>query len=234
MIDPKTILDQFLGAKIPGTENSVRGTAQKAGNLAKDNPMATGLLAAVLLGTGTGRALTGSALRLGGLAAVAGLGYQAWNNYRNGRAPAESEVAPDAEHELLPPPLDSGFSPQASQIDDGFALALIRVMIGAAKADGHIDEQERARIHDKLMLSGIDADAVAFLEVELNKPIDIGEVVGAAKTEAEKVELYTAARLAIEPDSRAERGFLDLLAGRLDLDEGLVEHIEATVSAVKA
>jgi uncharacterized membrane protein YebE (DUF533 family) len=48
------------------------------------------------------------------------------------------------------------------------------------------------------------------------------------------VELYTASRLTIEPDSRAERGYLDLLAGRLGLPDALVDHIEATVSAAKA
>ena len=36
------------------------------------------------------------------------------------------------------------------------------------------------------------------------------------------------------PDSRAERGYLDLLAGRLQLPDALVDHIEATVSAAKA
>jgi len=47
------------------------------------------------------------------------------------------------------------------------------------------------------------------------------------------VELYTASRLTIEPDSRAERGYLDLLAGRLGLPDALVDHIEATVSSAK-
>ena len=46
--------------------------------------------------------------------------------------------------------------------------------------------------------------------------------------------MFTAARLAIEPDTRAERGYLDLLAGRLGLPDDLVDHIEATVSAAKA
>lgn len=235
MIDPKIVLDQFLGTNIPGTNKTVSGTAQKAGQLAKDNPVATGLLAAVLLGTGAGRALTGAALRMGGLAVVAGLGYRAWKNHRDGHAPTESEVRPDiGEHGMLPPPLDSGFSPLPSQIDDAFALALIRVMIGAAKADGHIDDQERGRIHDKLMLSGIGDHGVKFIEDELSRPVDINELVAVAVSEAQRVELYTAARLAIEPDSRAERGFLDLLAGRLELDEVLVDHIEATVSAAKA
>ncbi|MGH6806120.1 MAG: DUF533 domain-containing protein, partial [Ensifer adhaerens] len=42
-----------------------------------------------------------------------------------------------------------------------------------------------------------------------------------------------ASRLAIEPESRAERGYLDLLAGRLGLPDALVDHIEATVSSAK-
>jgi uncharacterized membrane protein YebE (DUF533 family) len=45
------------------------------------------------------------------------------------------------------------------------------------------------------------------------------------------VELYTASRLAIDADTRAERGYLDLLAGRLGLADQLVDHIEATVTS---
>ncbi|TIQ53563.1 MAG: DUF533 domain-containing protein, partial [Mesorhizobium sp.] len=40
-------------------------------------------------------------------------------------------------------------------------------------------------------------------------------------------------RLTIDPDTRAERGYLDLLAGRLGLPDALVDHVEATVSAAK-
>ena len=69
----------------------------------------------------------------------------------------------------------------------------------------------------------------------LEKPTDLDELVGSATTDAQKIELYTASRLTIAPDSRAERGYLDLLAGRLQLPDALVEHVEATVSqATKA
>ena len=51
--------------------------------------------------------------------------------------------------------------------------------------------------------------------------------------EEQKVELYTATRLTIDPDTRAERGYLDLLAGRLGLPDALLDHIDATVSAAK-
>ncbi|RWF15827.1 MAG: DUF533 domain-containing protein, partial [Mesorhizobium sp.] len=40
-------------------------------------------------------------------------------------------------------------------------------------------------------------------------------------------------RLTIDPDTRTERGYLDLLAGRLGLPDALVDHVEATVAAAK-
>lgn len=231
MFDPKALLDQFLGSNIPGTEGTVRDKASQATQLAKNNPLATGAIAAVLLGTGTGRALGGSALKLGGMAAIAGLGYQAWKNYQAGNSPSGGGTSADPE--LLPPPANSEFSVEPAAVKNDFMLSLIRVMIAAARADGHVDDSERARIHDKLALSGLGQDAIAFLEDELSKPVDIDAIVAAASSEAEKVEMFTAARLAIEPDSRAERGFLDLLAGRLGLADALVDHIEATVAAAK-
>lgn len=231
MLDPKKMLDDLLGSKIPGTESTVGEKAAQAKQLAKDNPLAAGALVAVLLGTGTGRKLTGTAIKLGGLAAIGGLAYNAYQNYRNGGQP---EQATTKEPELLPPPADTDFHPaQAPQGEAEFTLALVRAMIAAAKADGHIDEEERGRIADRLAVSGIGTDAEQFILQELQAPLDLDELVASATTEAQRVELYTASRLAIDPDSRAERGYLDLLAGRLQLPDQLVDHIEATVSGAK-
>ncbi|TIU84185.1 MAG: DUF533 domain-containing protein, partial [Mesorhizobium sp.] len=130
----------------------------------------------------------------------------AYQNYKAGNVPAQEPVA--GEPELLPPPKDTAFHPsQAPQGEAEFTLTLVRAMISAAKADGHVDDEERQKIADKLKLAGIDA---------------------------QKVELYTASRLTIDPDTRTERGYLDLLAGRLGLPDALVDHVEATVSAAKA
>ncbi|MEZ5812712.1 MAG: tellurite resistance TerB family protein [Rhizobiaceae bacterium] len=232
MIDPKKLLDDLLGSKVPGMDSTVRETAGKAGQLARDNPIATGAIALALLGTGPGRAITGSALKIGGLAAVAGLAYKAYQNYQQGGdAPDERKTL---DGEILPPPENTSFHPShAPQGEAEFALTLIRAMIAAAHADGHVDDAERGRIADRLRLAGIDDEAGAFLRHELENPIDVGDLAAAAATDAQKVELYTASRLAIEPDSRAERGYLDLLAGRLKLPEALVDHIEATVSEAR-
>jgi len=232
MFDPKKLLDDLLGSKIPGTESTVRDKAGQATQLAKDNPLATGALVAVLLGTGAGRKVTGSAVKLGGLAAVAGLAYKAYQNYQAGQQPGNTPA--QGEPVLLPPPSDDAFNPaQAPQGEAEFSLSLVRAMIAAAKADGHIDDDEKKKIGDRLALAGLGPEAEAFLREELEKPLDLDELVSLAQTEAQRVELYTASRLTIDPNTRAERGYLDLLAGRLQLPDALVDHIEATVSAAK-
>ncbi|MGL3607014.1 tellurite resistance TerB family protein [Rhizobium sp. G187] len=229
MFDAKKLLDQFLGSQMPGSTGSVGQKGSDLLGLAKANPWKTGALATVLLGTKTGRSLGGNALKLGGLAVIAGLGYQAYKNYKSGQPVEPNQALP----ELLPPPSDSPFSTEPAAISNDFALSLVRAMIAAAKADGHIDAEERGRIMDKVHLSGLGAEAEAFIEAELAKPADLDALVAAAKTEEQKVEIYTASRLTIEPDTRTERGYLDMLAGRLGLADALVDHIEATVASAK-
>ena len=109
-------------------------------------------------------------------------------------------------------------------------------MIAAAKADGHIDAAERGRDHGQgpSVRSRCGSGSLPRKAELTSAPTDLDALVkAAALTEEQKVELYTASRLAVEPDSRAERGYLDLLAGRLGLADGLVDHIEATVSSAQ-
>ena len=234
MIDARKLLDQFLGSQVPGVQGTVRDRATQAINLARDNPMATSAIAGVLLGTKTGRQVAGNALALGGLAAIAGLGYQAYKNYRDGNQPQPApQSTPQAEPQFLPPPTDSGFSTSPAVASNDFTLSLVRAMIAAARADGHIDDTERQRILGKVQEAGVGAEAEAFFQRELANPVDLDAIVASAKTEEQRVQVYTASRLAIEPDSRAERGYLDLLAGRLGLADALVDHIEATVAGAK-
>ncbi|MFB2562862.1 tellurite resistance TerB family protein [Rhizobium sp. IMFF44] len=234
MIDARKLLDQFLGSQVPGVQGTVRDRATQAINLARDNPMATSAIAGVLLGTKSGRQIAGNALTLGGLAAIAGLGYQAYKNYRDGNQPQPApQSAPQAEPQFLPPPTDSGFSTSPAVASNDFALSLVRAMIAAARADGHIDDSERQRILGKVQEAGVGSEAEAFFQRELANPVDLDAIVASAKTEEQRVQVYTASRLAIEPDSRAERGYLDLLAGRLGLADALVDHIEATVAGAK-
>ena len=165
MFDPKKLLDDLLGSKIPGTESTVRDKAGQAAQMAKDNPLAAGALVAVLLGTGTGRKVTGSAVKLGGLAAIARPRLQGLPELPE-RQPARRRPAgagQQGEPELLPPPSNTEFDPsQAPQGEAEFSLALVRAMIAAAKADGHIDDAEKKKIGDRMTLAGIGPEAASI------------------------------------------------------------------------
>ena len=230
MFDAKKLLDQFLGPQMSGKSGGMLGKAGQFGDIAKNNPLKTAGIAAAILGTKTGRKLAGNVATVGGIAAIAGLGYLAYKNYQSGQAP---QTAAQKEPEILPPPAASPFSLQSPSLTNDFALTLIRAMIAAAKADGHIDAAERSNIMDKVHAVDLGAEAEAFIANELANPVDIDDLVAAARTEEQKVELYTATRLTIDPDTRAERGYLDLLAGRLGLPDALLDHIDATVSSAK-
>jgi len=232
MFDPKQLLDQLLGANVPGTSGTVRDAGVKAVDAAERNPLTAGAIAALLLGTGVGRGLTTSALKYGGLAAIAGLGYQAYKNYQQGNRPGSGEVRDETAQ--WPAPGETAFHVDQKAADPDFALLLVRAMVAAAAADGKVDGAERQRILGRLSQTGMDSEAQAFIENEMANPVGFDTLVAAATSDERKVEIYAASRIAIDPDTRAERGYLDMLAGRLDLPDQLVEHIDATVSGAKA
>ena len=95
-------------------------------------------------------------------------------------------------------PEGSGFEPGA--VTHGRATLLIRAMIAAAAADGRIDEKERQTIVAGLKQAGLEADAEQFLTRELNNPATPDELAAAAASPMEAVQVYTAARIAVDPD----------------------------------
>ncbi len=192
-----------------------------------------GGLAGILLGSKQGRKFGGSALKLGGMAIVGALAYNAYKNWQAGQDPktARQDIAADPAG-MLSPPTDTPFNPQGEAAQQSLGRKLLRAMIAAAKADGHIDATEQANIFaemDKLELS---AEDKAFVMDELRAPLDVGAVAEGVRNQEEAAEIYTASLLAINVDNAAERGYLQLLAARLQLPDDLVKHLHATVEGV--
>jgi hypothetical protein len=126
-------------------------------------------------------------------------------------------------------PQGSKFSAQS----DDDAMLFLRAMVAAASADGQIDATERARISKGFAQAGIDANATSWLEREMASPATVEEL-SAGITDPEKAaQVYTAARLGIDPDTIQEREFLRQLAESLDLDHKLRSQIDATAAAIK-
>jgi uncharacterized membrane protein YebE (DUF533 family) len=222
MFDAKRLLDQFLG----GQDGKGAGEFMKG---AGGGALAGGL-AAILLGTKTGREFGGEALKLGGIAAVGALAYKAYRDWQAGKeAPAAPPAQPSVP--MLPAPSGTPFNPSTESGQQKLARHLLRAMIAAAKADGHIDAQEQTRIFAEMDKLPLAADDKAFVMDELRAKLDIDAVAGAAETPEEAAEIYTASLLAIDIDNAAERGYLAMLAARLKLDDALVAHLQQTVAA---
>jgi uncharacterized membrane protein YebE (DUF533 family) len=222
MFDAKRLLDQFLG----GQDGKGAGEFMKG---AGGGALAGGL-AAILLGTKTGREFGGEALKLGGVAAVGALAYKAYRDWQAGK---EVPAAPPAQPSvpMLPAPSGTPFNPSSESGQQKLARHLLRAMIAAAKSDGHVDADEQARIFAEMDKLPLAADDKAFVMDELRAKLDIDAVAGAAETPEEAAEIYTASLLAIDIDNAAERGYLAMLAARLKLDDALVAHLQQTVAA---
>jgi uncharacterized membrane protein YebE (DUF533 family) len=185
--------------------------------------VALGGLGALLLGTSAGRSLAGSALKLGSLALIGGLAYKAYQDYQGGQAaPAGSAAKPVA---LLAAPAGSGF--EASAVSNEQATLLIRAMIAAAAADGRIDAGEQRSIVGGLKQAGLDASAQQFLAREIEFPATVAELAKGVTSQEQAVQVYTAARIAVDPDEEEEHAFLASLANALGIDEALAAHIDA-------
>jgi uncharacterized membrane protein YebE (DUF533 family) len=185
---------------------------------------APGGLGTLVLGTGTGRSLAGSAIKLGGLALIGGLAYKAYQNYQQGQ-PAPTGGQPQKQA-LLAAPEGSGFEPAA--VSNDHATLLIRAMIAAAAADGRIDAQEQKKILGGLQQAGLDGAAQQFLAREIGTPATVDDLAAAVSSQEEGVQVYTAARVAVDPDAEEEHAFLVALAERLGIDDDLAAHIDAT------
>ena len=185
---------------------------------------ALGGLGALVLGTSAGRSLAATAIKLGSLALIGGLGYKAYQNYQQGR-PIVSPGQPGEKQTLVPAPDGSGFEPGA--VTHNAAKLYIRAMIAAAAADGRIDAVEQQKILGGLRQAGIEDAAQQFLAAEIGSPATVAELASGIASPEEAVQVYTAARIAVDPDSHEEHAFLSSLAQALGIDDELAAQVEA-------
>ena len=233
MFDAKSLMDRYLGA---GTSDALQSKGKSLTDKARENPLAAtaiaGGLAAVLLGSKSGRKLGKKALKYGGMAAIAGLAYKAYRDYQAGQGDSGGPAASTGGDPVLMPPDDSDFMPAASS-EEARAQALVIAMIQAAKADGFIDDDEKARIIERVDALGMDPDESDFIAREMRSPLDVDKVVRAASSPEVAMELYVASAVAVDPDHPAERAYLSMLAARLGLDPALVANLDQTIAEAR-
>jgi uncharacterized membrane protein YebE (DUF533 family) len=232
MIDADKILDALR--RDPGaTLRELSGKALNAGEAMAErlrtDPNARniaiagvgGVFAGILAGKAAPK-FTGAVAKLGGLAALGGLAYAAWRQYES-RQKGHAAPATDA---IDAPP--TGFLPPADSMEgQRVARLILRSMINAAKADGLIDSEEKARLFDRLGQVSLSADEQAFLFETLAAPMETEALVAEVKSPAVATQVYAAALMAIDADTAVEQTYLEDLARRLGLPPALAADIRA-------
>ncbi len=102
-------------------------------------------------------------------------------------------------------------------------------MIAAAKADGHVDEQEMAHINQAVNELGADASVQTLIEQELKKPLDPTEIALLAQTPAQASELYLASLLIVDEQNFMEKAYLRELGKQMRLDDALIADLNQQV-----
>jgi len=229
MFDPKALLDQFLGGQTGGgmrdAGQSMKGRLdQYSGSGGFMRGAAAGGLLGMLVGGKKVRKMAGGALGYGGAAVLGALALKAYQNYQQKKAPQPVSMTPEQFAQLSPQAV-----PDAQPATDGtpFQLVLIRAMVGAAKADGHVDAAEQQRLFSQVEELGLDAEAKAYVFDLLSQPVDLGSITAAVASPEQGAEVYLASRLAIDPDVPAERVYLDALASRLKIPADLRAQLDA-------
>ncbi len=90
---------------------------------------------------------------------------------------------------------------------------LLKAMVNAAKADGHIDEDERKKIIE--FMGDMSKVEKMFVEQELQKELHIEEFFREIPKGMEK-QVYYMSLFAIDLDNEAEREYLKMLSHRLN------------------
>ena len=196
-------------------------------------------------GLGGGRRKRGgSALKWQlGLGAV-GVAIAAWEHFDKSRTegtqaaagpnpgpPPPPPPAPAALAMPPPPPTASvGAVATADAGGAGEAMLLVRAMICAAHADGHIDADEQVRILDRLVAAGLGSEERALLVRELATPADPATLFADVRDPLLAEEIYVVSRLAITLDDTAEHAYLTRLAHRLGLTPVQVAELDLRCS----
>src|SRR5690554_672829 len=140
------------------------------------------------------------------------LAWKAWQNSRGagGASPAEGEPV-----ERL-----------GGEARERRSLELLQAMIMAARADGHIDDQERTLITQQIDALGADQELHAWVERQLAAPLDAEALARQVDSPQAAREMYLISVAMVDEQNAMERAWLDQLGRALALPGEVVTELE--------
>lgn len=241
MLDAKNMLGNIDSNGLVG--KMLNGMATK--NFAAG--LLTGGLATSVLGGG--KDTVENVAKVGGLALLGTLAYKAFGNYQQQKAAGGNASITEAVKSSA-----TGMATQAGNMVTGLfngnqaqqtqttpqaamsgnpdlPVAIIRVMIAASKADGHMDAAESEKIIGQLESAGIGSREKAWLIQEIANPQNMHTITAAAKSPEEAAQIYLAALLVCDSQCAREQEYLSSLASALKLDVAFTQSLQQELLA---
>lgn len=217
----RSLLDNVLSS--PGAQGALGGAA-------------SGAVVSLLLNPKARKGLGKTALTLGGAAALAGVGYYAYQKWQQGRPPTAPATpagpAPRAVAATEPPQTVATLaSLPPPEVEERLAMKLLYGMIAAASADGHLDERQMGQVLHTLETADLTAAEKQVVTRALSRPPTVEDLALLVSGPEEASEVYAACLLVIDPEAPAEHLFLRRLARAFALDPSLVTRLHAEARA---
>lgn len=213
-MDLKSLLNQALNSNIVK-----QGSTQLSSITQDSSKLKTlgagavgGGLIGLLMGSKKTKKIGKKVLGIGGAAALGALAYKAYNDWQAKQTTTQPQAT---------------FDPD----DSSHSVLILKAMIAAAKADGHVDEQEMSKIEQAIIEMGADAQLQQLVKNELHKPLDPAAIAQLATTPEQASELYLASLLIADEQNFMEKAYLNELAKQLRLADDLVLALEQQVNA---
>lgn len=135
------------------------------------------------------------------------------------------QAVPPPPPPLPPPPPPAAAEPEmpedSAELPPETVYAVVRTMVAAALADGHLASEEKELIHKRLDESGLSEEQAQQIHRDLVLPPTPSELLALAPPGAAREVLYRCAALIVLADGRTtelERGWLDRLARALEIE----------------
>ncbi|PKH57678.1 DUF533 domain-containing protein [Halomonas sp. Choline-3u-9] len=174
----------------------------------------------LLVGSKRGRSMGGKALKYG---AIAGVGVLAWKAWQSSQAAKNGNAQQNTTQNATEGERVEALS---GEYQERRSLELLQAMIMAARADGHIDEQEQALITEQIDALGADQEMHNWVEQQLKAPLDAQALAREADSPQAAREMYLISVAVTDDQNPMERAWLDQLASALNLPKEMTDELE--------
>ncbi|WP_227545929.1 tellurite resistance TerB family protein [Marinobacter fonticola] len=203
---------------VDGLSSQLKGGKGSAGGI--DAKKLVGGALGAMVGSKRGRKMGGSTLKYG---ALAGIGMLAWKAYQSYQANASSDAPANEARQGQP------LEQLQGQAQERRGLEILQAMIMAARADGHIDADERALLTQEIEKLGPDDELHAWIQQQFDAPLDAAILAKNADSPQASREIYLVSAAIIDEQNSMERAWLDQLARALDLPPEMTRELDRQV-----